>query len=309
MTSLVRGRTLKAEYRSCGGGVVSSRNAAWSREEVEAIVADYFQMLSLELTGQAYSKAQHRRALAKVLNNRSDGSIERKHQNISAVMINAGCFYIAGYKPLPNVQGLLTTVVEERLFGDSRFHRIAEEAAERSAVSPSVDGFEGRLVDAPEPVPPGNDLDGRDGPSRYANHPPLFRDYLAMEARNRDLGLAGEEFVLAYEAFRLHQAGFAKLANRIEHVAKTKGDGLGYDILSYDPDGQERLIEVKTTSSGKLAPFFVTANELTVSRETAQQYHLYRVFEFRQHPRLFDLPGSVDSYCRLYPSNYLARFN
>jgi hypothetical protein len=46
----------------------------WSREEVEAIVADYLQMLTLELAGQSYSKTEHRRKLQTRLNNRSDGS-------------------------------------------------------------------------------------------------------------------------------------------------------------------------------------------------------------------------------------------
>jgi hypothetical protein len=55
---------------------------AWSREEVEAAVADYLHMLTLELSGQAYNKSEHRRILQTKLRDRSDGSIERKHQNI-----------------------------------------------------------------------------------------------------------------------------------------------------------------------------------------------------------------------------------
>ena len=62
----------------------------WTRLEVEAIVADYLKMLSLELAGQSFSKTAHRRALQQKLNGRSDGSIEFKHCNISAVMIDLG---------------------------------------------------------------------------------------------------------------------------------------------------------------------------------------------------------------------------
>ena len=40
----------------------------WTREEIEAIVADYLHMLTLELSGQAYSKADHRRRLLPLLN-------------------------------------------------------------------------------------------------------------------------------------------------------------------------------------------------------------------------------------------------
>lgn len=91
----------------------------WSHEEVEATIADYFDMLDKELRGLDYNKTGHRRHLASLLNKRSDGAIERKHQNISAVLIELGFPYIAGYKPLRNYQQLLYDVVSERL-ADSR---------------------------------------------------------------------------------------------------------------------------------------------------------------------------------------------
>ena len=59
----------------------------WSRVEVEAIVADYLQMLTLELAGQSYNKTTHRENLKLKLQSRSDPSIEFKHSNISAAML------------------------------------------------------------------------------------------------------------------------------------------------------------------------------------------------------------------------------
>lgn len=74
----------------------------WTREEVEATVADYLSMLSAYLRGEEYSKAEHRRNLHKSLNDRSDAAIERKHQNISAILLyDRDMPYIPGYKPLP----------------------------------------------------------------------------------------------------------------------------------------------------------------------------------------------------------------
>ena len=67
-----------------------SRMADWSRLEVEAAVADYLDMLALELRGEPFNKAEHNRNLVRVLNGRTRGSIERKHQNISAVLIELG---------------------------------------------------------------------------------------------------------------------------------------------------------------------------------------------------------------------------
>ncbi len=79
----------------------------WTEREVAAAVADYFDMLRAELRGQPYNKSEHRRGLAIRLDDRSKASIELKHQNISAVLLNMGIPYISGYKPLGHYQGLL----------------------------------------------------------------------------------------------------------------------------------------------------------------------------------------------------------
>jgi hypothetical protein len=54
----------------------SERGRAWSRDEVDLIVADYFTMLRAELAGEPFSKAEHNRALQPLLSGRSKGSIE-----------------------------------------------------------------------------------------------------------------------------------------------------------------------------------------------------------------------------------------
>lgn len=87
----------------------------WSREEIEAAVSDYFDMLALELRGDAVNKAEHNRLLRRVITSRSKGSIEFKHQNTSAVLIELGYPYISGYKPRRNYQDLLLAIVQERL--------------------------------------------------------------------------------------------------------------------------------------------------------------------------------------------------
>jgi hypothetical protein len=90
--------------------------APWSRDEVELIVADYFAMLRAELSGEAVNKKEHNRRLRTQLDDRSSGSIEFKHANISAVLLNLGDLpYIDGYKPRSNYQQLLEQVVLERL--------------------------------------------------------------------------------------------------------------------------------------------------------------------------------------------------
>jgi hypothetical protein len=276
----------------------------WSREEVEAVVADYLHMLTQELAGQIYNKTVHRKALQAHLGGRSNGSIERKHQNISAILIELGCPYITGYKPLSNYQGLLFEVVADRVESDTLFDRSAISAAEQPAVEPLAPDFHGILVDPPALV---TNFEQRPRPYTVPTTG-IHRDYIDREARNRSLGSAGEAFVLAYEQYRLHVAGKAQLGERVEHISKTRGDGLGFDVLSFEFDGRERFIEVKTTSFGKETPFFVSRNEVELSDAVSGQFHLYRVFEFRRGPKMFDLSGRVRDRCRLDPVSFIARF-
>jgi hypothetical protein len=150
-----------------------------------------------------------------------------------------------------------------------------------------------------------------DGPPRVRDSIPsrpsaVRRNYLKAEADNRSLGLAGEEFILRFEHERLRRAGQKHLAERVEHVAKTQGDGLGYDILSFEANGQERLIEVKTTRFGSFTPFFASRNEVDISEVRETHYQLYRLYSFRLEPKLFVLPGSLSSTCTLDPFQFLA---
>src|SRR5712691_3536280 len=108
----------------------------WSHVEVEAAVEEYFDMLNRWLRGESFSKAEHNRRLRKLLADRSRGSIEWKHQNISAVLIELGYPYLAGYKPRFNYQNLLRTVIEQRLSAAAELHQAAYEAVERAATVP-----------------------------------------------------------------------------------------------------------------------------------------------------------------------------
>jgi len=73
-------------------------------------------------------------------------------------------------------------------------------------------------------------------------------------------------------------------------------------------DGQPRFIEVKTTTFGDRTPFFVSSNELAFSRQKANEFRLYRLFDFRAAPRMFELAGPVDQHCVLDPMTYRASF-
>ncbi|MDR4988890.1 MAG: DUF3883 domain-containing protein [Bacteroidales bacterium] len=105
-------------------------------------------------------------------------------------------------------------------------------------------------------------------------------DFIEKEIRNKHLGLLGELFILKGEIDFLKSNGKDELANKVQHVSVEIGDGLGYDILSYDLLGNEKKIEVKTTRSDISRPFYLTRNELVVSANNSETYYLYRLFDF-----------------------------
>lgn len=279
------------------------RGSDWSHVEVEACVADYLRMLTLELNGQRYSKTEHANALLQKLDGRSRQSVEFKHCNISAVMLALGYPYVDGYKPRGNFQAILVDAVESQVDHTLGLQEAVQAAVFRPATQPTT-LEDPTLLWVPAPSAT------RVAESR-ANYDARFsasrRDYLAQEARNRSLGRAGELFVAELEAQRLFDAGKKRLADRVEHVAATRGDGLGYDVHSFEIDGRDRLIEVKTTSFGSITPFFVSRNELARSERDESIYRVYRLFDFRKQPRLFELPGQITNHCVIEATTFLAR--
>ena len=274
---------------------------AWSRAEVEATVSTYFRMLRMQELGQKFIKSEIIRRLETLMPARTYGSIEYKFRNISAVLHHAGIQAVSGYKPLPNVQRLLVDVVGESLRNDTALDEAAIRSVETAAEPPMAPDFSDFVVPVPKPT------------SRVSERTmetigsiAVRRDYLERESRNRSLGNAGELLVMEYEARRLSEAGAKHLSDRIEHVSRTRGDGIGYDIMSYDANGKERFIEVKTTAYDAETPFFISPNEVSFSSERAEQFHLYRLFSFRKKPQMFTLPGAVAANCLLDPANYRA---
>jgi len=274
----------------------------WTTEEVAATVADYFVMLDHELRGEQYNKREHDRRLQALLRDRSAGAIEFKHANISAVLIELGFPYIDGYKPRGNYQDLLKAEVAGRLASNAGLISAAQTVVDAPAPTPAPPASLADVI----VEPPKRDPESGPAPTGRAPIPRKGVNYLELEARNRSLGLAGELFALAVERRRLIEAGKPKLADLVEHVSQTRGDGLGFDILSFEPSGKERFIEVKTTSFGQMTPFYASRHEVAMSEENAAHFNLYRLFKFREQPRMFMLAGSLRDTCVLDPNQYRA---
>lgn len=65
---------------------------------------------------------------------------------------------------------------------------------------------------------------------------------------------------------------------------------------------------VVITAFGQRTPFFVSANEASFARHHGARFRLYRLFDFRSAPRLFELAGPVEDHCLLDAVTYRASF-
>lgn len=276
----------------------------WTVDEVEAIVGDYFEMLRKELAGEPFSKTAHRQGLALRLHSRSNGSIEFKHANISAVLVGFGLPYIDGYKPRGNYQQLLEQKVLEYLtVRDDLIPELADSPVLNPTQADAPERPFAAMVEAPpEPV--------EHGPRIWSPDARVVQvDFVRRDAQNRVLGRLGEEFVLELERRRLQDdARRPDLARKVEWMSEERGDGAGYDIASFNEDGSARYIEVKTTGLGKAFPFYVSANEVRCSEALRDAFHLYRLFRFSRSPGLFILPGALSETCALDAVQFQARF-
>lgn len=91
------------------------------------------------------------------------------------------------------------------------------------------------------------------------------------------IGDEGEYHVLQYEIQKLKECGLVNLSEQIERVSKNS-DAHGYDIKSYNKDGQEIKIEVKTTTSkAKQFTFYLTRHELKTALSIKENHYLYCV--------------------------------
>ena len=81
-------------------------------------------------------------------------------------------------------------------------------------------------------------------------------------------GELAEKFVMEFERDKLKEYSFFPIRQSVDDV------GLGYDILSYDIDGNEMFIEVKSIKKNS---FFWSENEIATSKEFQDDYFIYLI--------------------------------
>ena len=113
---------------------------------------------------------------------------------------------------------------------------------------------------------------------------------------------------MAQERAALRSTGRDDLARKVRWVSEEDGDGAGYDVASFAPDGSPRLIEVKTTNGWERTPFHISSKEIAVANERSEVWRLVRLFDFAREPKAFEIAPPLERHVELTPTSFLAGF-
>ncbi len=136
-------------------------------------------------------------------------------------------------------------------------------------------------------------------------------NFLQNGIENKRIGDLGELWVMKYEIEKLRKANKHNLIDSIKHTSKDEGDGTGFDIQSFDTNGNKIFIEVKTTKGRQNSTFFVTQNELERSKVEQDKYFLYRLFNYNEEnetAELLIIKGDLTNLCE-FPTTYKVNIN
>lgn len=251
-------------------------------------------MLLLEWRGEPYNKSANRRALARLLNKRSDSSIEMKFRNVSAILLAYGIPPIFGYKPLVNFQHGLEEAVVGAIAEIKDFSTLAIGAVTvtKTRAIPGLQPTEAPLISTL-------------WRAAALRRSVLTPDLTAVESRSEALHSLALRAVAQYERNALLSLDREDLAAAvaIREIDVRTGNGI---VVSKFPSGAEKSIVVKPTNSIAEFPFIVTADEVDLSSDPSVGFQLYRVFGMRHRPGFYILKGNLRSSAQLTTSSYSA---
>ncbi len=130
-------------------------------------------------------------------------------------------------------------------------------------------------------------------------------DFFEKNLKNSATGKKGEEVVLQLEKNELIMLNRSDLALKVKQIS-INDDSVGFDILSFDQKGQEKLIEVKTSVLPKREEFsfYISENEKRVAEESTN-YFIYLVFDVNNIPTVIKLKNPFSlGILQLQPSQY-----
>lgn len=250
----------------------------WSEADLDLVVGDYFVMLAKELAGQPVNPASHQRAL-RFVTGRPGGAIEFRQRNVSAALALIGVPTLRDFAPRWKLHDELLDAVDRQL--SARPSLIAAAMRPRLLFGQSQPLF---LVEGPPPAFDAEQLE----PSPRAEQLIAKFDPAGRDFANTLLAEAGRAAVLAFEQRRLREHGRGDLADQVR-LARPVQDPPGYDILSFKPTGEERLIVVKTTTGGVGTPMALTDEEDALWTERPDVFRLYRLYDLGRELRFYKL--------------------
>tara|TARA_B100000989_G_scaffold292385_1_gene268230 strand:+ start:163 stop:1404 length:1242 start_codon:yes stop_codon:yes gene_type:complete len=103
---------------------------------------------------------------------------------------------------------------------------------------------------------------------------------------SKRVGRAGEEHVYNFEYKKLMDQGREDLAKQIVKQYEDLSFFPGYDIKSFNEDGEEIYIEVKSTVSKGKDYFEISDNEVLAAKSLKDSYFIYQVTDALANPRI-----------------------
>lgn len=137
-------------------------------------------------------------------------------------------------------------------------------------------------------------------------------DFESENRKNLKIGSRGEAIVIMAEKDYLRSINRVDLANKVSQISKCD-DSAGFDILSFDEQGNEKFIEVKSSkSSPPVANFQLSSNQLDKSKKL-NNYFIYIVFEAnRIEPKIVKLKNPFtlpENKIKITPTMYRVIIN
>ena len=237
---------------------------------------------------------------------RTHKSVELKFQNISAVLDELGLQWISGLAPMRNFQRILSDIIEEKL-DELVWKEDAKEFIQPVGLSEASGTFDGFTTTIDYEAAPQK----ADKEAALPDHMQLLArkfDPVVRDLKNRSLGEAGEKRIFENERAKLVNSGRPDLAEKVEWTSRVRGDGAGYDILSFYESGKARFLEVKTTNGWQETPFFMSKNELDFAGQSKENYSIIRLYDFNRNQRAFEIQNPIQEKLNVIPDHFRMTF-
>jgi hypothetical protein len=131
------------------------------------------------------------------------------------------------------------------------------------------------------------------------------KNFKKLQEKRFEIGQKGEEYIVEHERQNLIKDSREDLAKKVVRISE-EDIGAGFDVLSFNIDGEKKYIEVKATT-GTGSTFELTRNELRAAKKLGQQYWLYFVRDIDGTPqvtKIYDPAKQIDKLIKLEPSAY-----